>query len=148
MLNPYFPTLFAISILRPCCLYLEGDVYDPTRDDADEAMELHGRIAEFQKLALFSPYDDCLVVYHDIDLSEDQHAALTLVHTSTKTWALGHISNVLMTKLEDDPKQLVTAATTLIQQMGSQSGGGGSSTDKVKRYIVQLAKADKGDIVK
>ena len=145
----HFPTTFATSLLRTVKLYAEGDIYDNKREDADEAAELHGRLGEFQKLSLFSSFDAALVAYHDLDLDEDQLAALTLVHSSSKTWALGHVATVLLTRLEEDPKQLSNIADTLLEQLETASeGNGGRTTERVKRFVVNMHQAKKGDVVK
>lgn len=132
----HFPTTFAIALVTGVGLYHEDIFVMGAQDERfEEADKFYGCIRNFQKLALFNSLEDSLIAYHGYDLTEEQEAALTIVHASSKTWALGHIAETLMIKLEDDPKNLGAIAQTLLEQLTSQGG----TTPAVKRYVVNLA---------
>ncbi len=136
----HFPTTFATTLMSRVGLY-HADIFSMGSEDKrfDEADKFYGCIQDFQKLALFNEFEKSLVAYHGIDLNEDQKAALLIVHESSRSWALGHIAEILMMRLEDDPKQVGAIAQTLLEQF---SGDGGSVTPTVKKLIINLSKGD------
>lgn len=137
----HFPTPFARELAAGVDLF-HRDVYsmDSQHKDYARADKLYGCLRDFQKLALFNKFEDALVVYHGVELNDEQKAALTIIHESSKSWALGHVAETLMNNLDTgDAKTMQAMAQTLLEQLNSKDG---TITPNVKRFVVGLAKLD------
>ena len=133
----HFPTSFAKALVIDVNLFF-ANVFEMTSQDKNFSLadEYYGRVIDFQKLSLFNNFEDSLIAYHGVKLSTKQKAALEIVHASSKTWALGHVAETLMKRLEDDPKQVAGIAQIIFEQLNEKEGG---VSEGVKRYVVNLA---------
>ena len=86
--------------------------------------------------ASYNISEEALVAYTGIPLYEEQIAALTIIHASSKAWALGHVAEQLLLNMDSgDSKQMAAIASTLLEQLTS---AGGAVSPAVKRYVVNL----------
>lgn len=137
----HFPTTFATALAVDVGLYYE-DLFTmgSQHKNFHKADKLYGCLRNFQKLSLFNKLGDSMVAYTGMKVTAKQRAALTIIHVSSRAWALGHIAETLINKLEaGDAKSVAGIAQTLLDQIQSD---GGAVTPTVKRYVVNLAKLD------
>lgn len=138
-----YPTVFAKKLARKVGLYTEkGNLINriAISDYVKDELDLHNTLAEFQQMAVASKFEDCLITYHGENLSEEQIAALKVIHKSTVPWLLGHVVGQLTEKLRDSSdKGFVDAAECILENLvGENSGGGGISKSTAKKLIVKL----------
>lgn len=100
-----FPTAFAKRLAILCNLLFDGEIMRITKvDEREKAMGMMVRLQEFQQLAVYNGYDDCVIVYGGIELTEEQTKQLKIIHKTTVPWAKGRIADTLLSTMGDDPK--------------------------------------------
>lgn len=125
-----FPTIFAKMIGISCELYIPDE--ERCNDNIEEYMEKLERLVVFQQIAVAADFNTSLQAYYDFELSEHQITQLNLIHTTTKSWLLGHVAGHLLTALDDkfcngrDKKEITQ---TLIEHF-IKPDGNSSSTEK------------------
>lgn len=93
------PTIFAKMIGTSCELYIPDE--DRNNGNIEEYMEKLERMIVFQQIAIASDFETSLQAYYDFELSEYQKEQLKLIHSTTKSWLLGHLAGHLLNALED-----------------------------------------------
>lgn len=134
--NKSLPTQFAIMVAQHHGLFVP-----PEQEPGNEALwfDLKDRLANFQKMAMSCSFDDCLIAYYGIDLEEEQKTILEFIHSKTKSWMVGHISENLMDHLQSknvtgrDAKEIAQALVELLKTNGKQT------TQKTKSMLVRFA---------
>jgi hypothetical protein len=100
-------------------LYITDFTYDSTqaRENADI---LKKYLCEFQQMISGGcSFEDAIIAYHGIDLSDEQKEALRVVEKSTYPWLKGHVVGVLADKLEEEQgKSFLEAANLLLHEIG------------------------------
>lgn len=88
---PCLPTSFAISLL-------ESVDFLPTEDECfkcrvgsalKQRMSLMEKVANFQRMAVCSTFDDSMVAFYGIEIDGAQTDMLRVIHKSTKPWMQG-----------------------------------------------------------
>ncbi len=140
-----YPTTFAKAVAMKVGLY-DGKVdFGLGRDylnmDNDDAENLFDALLEFQQLVIGGcEFEDAMLAYHGLELSEEQLLALRLIERSTKPWLLGHLAATLSQKVQDsDGKDFTQAAQILIEDLLG-AGESGVETSKAKSLLIKLAK--------
>jgi hypothetical protein len=136
LVDELFPTRFAISLGEE-----SGIVEKQKRGyDVERYHESNSRMQEFQQMAISCSYEDARLAFHGFRITEKQEVALKTIYNSTRPWALGNASSVLLGKLNSigtsgrDAKEIVIALTECLAPK-SVSKTTGSSTG---RFIVNL----------
>lgn len=130
------PTVFACTLGLKTGLLLERKRgVDPA--DYNEHME---RMKWFQQMAVTSSFEDCVQVYYDKDLTEEQFSVLKLIHRTTKPWMAGHVVGVLMDKIGNQRmanRDFAESVRVLTEQIGQT--GEGEMTKKMNGIVVRKA---------
>ncbi len=84
------PTIFAQSLAMKVKL-LPIDMNDVPGENEFTVPNALLRLSAFQQMAIACPYDEAIIAYHGVDLSEEQTAALMLIHKTTTPWLIGHV---------------------------------------------------------
>jgi hypothetical protein len=89
----------------------------------------HMNLCEFQKMISGGcTFEEALLAYHGVDLTEEQLEALRLVEKSTYPWLKGHVVGVLIDKLEEEQgKSFLEAAKLLLNEVGEDTKHGKSA---------------------
>lgn len=97
-IDPRFPTLFARRFGEKFGLLETRD----SERESEDAQDLMYRMVQFQRMSISSKFDDCISIYYGRNLSEDQIGVLKLIHRTTKQWVVGHVCDVLLSKLREN----------------------------------------------
>ncbi len=122
------PTIFAKSIAKEVGLPFS---------DIDDIGE---RLRHFQQMSITCEFEDALIAYHGVEVSDIQKDALETIYNSTRPWLLGHVTGVLMNKMSEE--KFTTYAATLIVDLIKNSGKP-LSEDKQNKLILVLANPGK-----
>lgn len=118
----------------------------PEQELGNEALwyDLKDRLVTFQKMAVACSFDDCLIAYYGMDLSDEQEEILEFIYTKTKSWMIGHIAENLMDQLQSkqtsgrDARELAETLHEMIK-----TNGKGNQT-KTKSLLVKFANLPPG----
>ena len=138
-----FPTEFVKKIASTVELHGGADlVYTPRKErdteDFKKAESLYVALQDFQKLAAYNDFENSLIAYTGIELTQDQMTALRVIHKSTGPWMKGHVADKLLTKMNsDDSKVVVNIAAMLLDSLNE---GGDLDLSSASKLIINLAK--------
>lgn len=126
MLYQHFPTQFAEAKAEAVGLLDKRSMH--------QATSLHSKLREFQSMALVCKYDECEMVYDDIELNEKQKESLMLIYSATKPFAKGFIGSFILDKATngEGSADMMRLLVQLIDDPESVSD------EKVQRLIVNL----------
>ena len=96
-----FPTNFARKLADSVGLR------DVGYDDVDQCL------VNFQQMSMSASFEESLIAYHGVELTEQQRKALEIIYNSTIPWIKGHITGVLMTRLTEDKLSIRAAELAL-----------------------------------
>lgn len=91
------PTAFAID------LAIESGLLPAPRvmQNAREYDSIILRLRQFQQMAISSTLEESKCAFYSFDLTEVMEDALHLIHSSTCQWLRGHVTGVMLERLED-----------------------------------------------
>lgn len=91
------PTKFAIKLAEYAGLYVPKE-----EELGNEELwyDLRDRLVSFQKMALATNYEQSLIAYFDMELTDTQKEILQVIHANTKTWLVGHVAEIMLDNLE------------------------------------------------
>lgn len=124
----HFPTNFAMKIANRAKLVqassmedakqLEKEMLSPKSEyDAKSIKNFYielNILQEFQELSVSNKFEDCCIAYHDVNLNEEQKTALLLIHKTTPTYIIGHLTNNLLMRVKDSKDQELIQLTSAI----------------------------------
>lgn len=91
-INQNLPTIFAISLAKSVGLMSDSnDIKDFREGQAEET-----RLSSFQQMAIGCTFEDALIAYHGVDLTEEKRVVLEVIYRSTTPWLIGHVIGELM----------------------------------------------------
>ena len=121
-MNINFPTSFAINIAKENKLYTNKAIPRPRYPEeepiwrvSDKAGYQHERLAMFQSVSLSQPFDECLKIYLEIELSKKQIKALRKIHKATPLWIQGKMISGAFATI-DKSRNTYGYARTVIDQ--------------------------------
>lgn len=135
-----FPTKFAESI------GVEFDIIEKHGSGMDHFrhQDTTERMCSFQQMAISCTLEDSLIAFHGVELTEAQMEALTVIHKSTRPWALGNASRILMEKLNSptlsgkDAKDITEAIKEHLTIGDAPKGKGGVVGAQVGAFTVHV----------
>lgn len=121
VLDKIFPTLFAKNLGEASLLIpkLRRQMLVKDHEELRERLEM---MQSFQSMAMACAFDDCLIAFHGIKLTDKQKDALVIIHKSTRLWIFGTNVALLMEKLHSplctgrDAKDLTEAIVEHLQE--------------------------------
>ena len=137
MIDQIFPTIFACTLGEETKLMVKHGKDMDRKKYIDRQLMMQG----FQQMAMSVPFDDCLIAFHGVKITEKQNEALRAIHKSTRPWALGHASTVLLNRLQSgltsgkDAKDITMA---LVEHLTPDGEGGGNKSVGRGSYTVNL----------
>jgi hypothetical protein len=134
-----FPTVFAQRLGEKVGLLF------PRKNGMDHAkhMEAQERMQYFQQMAVTSKFEDCILSYIDIPLSDTQIESLKIIHQSTKPWITGHIVGELMNRIGSERtgnKDIAEAVRVLAEQAKEPEHG--RLTGKMQGIVVKSTQTE------
>jgi len=75
-------------------------------DSNTEMLEGRDRLIEFQQMSLINTFEDSLIVYYGIDLSESQIKSLLIIYEVTPKLLTGTVFDEAMGMIEDERKSI------------------------------------------
>ena len=105
------------------------------------------RLAMFQKLSVSGELGDAInVAYIGIDINEEQHASLDMIHKYTNSWTKGEIVDRLVAEVKSNRslngKDKANIAETAVTIMNGETPNstGGKAGKSVKAFMMELTK--------
>lgn len=103
------PTRFAQKVAASVDMY-HSELYDGLKQQAvttdpkeleavQKWIDLHERLEHFQQMAVSCDFEDAMVSYHGIEISEDQESMLKMIHKSTVHWLIGAVTEQIINKI-------------------------------------------------
>lgn len=136
----HFPTEFAKSVLIKVDLYSPVPMFDI--EDEDEqmlAIQQHNMIKQFQQIAVFNELDKALVIYDDVELTEQQSEALKLIHEITPMQMSGiateSLIDVIVAKTHKDYAKIAELFFGQLSNGDNDSMNQGASPFVVNTFI-------------
>lgn len=159
----HFPTNFALKIAHRVNLIQAPSMEDlkaaekdklmnPTKSTEVELKKMYVELnclQEFQELSVANKFEDALIAYHDVAITDEQKTALLLIHKTTPSYIIGHLTNNLLSRVKDSKdRELIeiTSALTLILKDDELTDKDKEKIkSQVKRFVVQpIKKSGKG----
>jgi len=75
-------------------------------DSNTEMLDGRDKLIEFQQMSLVNTFEDCLIVYYGIDLSESQIKSLRIIYEVTPKLLTGTVFDEAMSRVEDERKSI------------------------------------------
>lgn len=128
------PTPFAISLGEASGMLLKNK----TGVNHHEYTQLMIKMKCFQQMAVVSKFEEALISYHGMNLSDEQINALKIIYKSTKPWMLGHVVGVLLNKLDTKManKDFAESVRTIVEQLTAEDS---ETTQATKGLLVKLS---------
>lgn len=137
MAESQFPTAFAKIILEDAELYPREELHKITdRAEKNEAIQKIGLAQNFQQMCLYCTFEEAKIVYRSLKLDAEQLEALETIHKITKNWALGHIGDVLISRLSGDARYTAPIADLLLSSLQGEDQT--AIFGKVKQLVVKV----------
>lgn len=155
----HFPSKFAMKIAYRCDLVvapsleeakvIEKQMLRPdsghTQEEIKDMYLQLNTIEEFQKLAVASGFEDSLIAYYDVGLTEKQRAALLLIHKMTPTYIVGHLTSNLLSKVQDSQSremiELTSAIIAIIKDEEITQKDKANVKEQTRKFVVRAIKS-------
>ncbi len=93
-LSDEFPTVFGRSIATSV------DLLDKSETGV-EFLKQNYALGQFQQMSCACPFERAILIYHGIELTEEQTEALKLIHETTKDWLKSYAIAEIMARLKN-----------------------------------------------
>ena len=152
----HFPNDFALDMARTVDLFCEESpqvlqkllqaAVAADNEEAEYECEMRFKqfdaLQRFQQLATVGSYDDSILAYHGIELSEQQESILKVIHKSTPIWVQGKMADILIRKMGEtntDGRTMSQIAEVLLDAIKTEGGMSPQTVGKAKSLVIKLA---------
>ena len=139
MHNELFPTEFACSIGIESKLMLR----ERKNHDSKKFVQRRRMMQSFQQMAVANTFKDCLIAFHGVELKAKHLKCLKKIYKSTRPWALGYATTVLLKKLEStaisgrEAKEITAAIVEHLANGDKTLGHGGDDKFVIRATVAK-----------
>jgi hypothetical protein len=140
--DPVLPTDFAITL---CEEYLIIPQKMAGGKNAIVIQKVKKQIADFQRLAINSSFEQALIAFYGTDFNEKQEEVLKIIHTSTRPFILGLTADACLqavthrTLTKSEFAEAIKTITELVKAPEDKAG----ETGRPKGILVKVTQKEK-----